>query len=510
MGNALFRVGVVMRMGCNKGTWTLIFLSFTVLTLLIPFNKAYSNPLLIARAVLPTVLGRVIAARAIKTGVTEGTYLAVTKATQTGLTKAAMSRGTLVPAGSMLRSSSGALTWAGIGVSLGSLTSEKLAVKGGNLIATSGTQKSDGKWEVIIDGKRYSVDTEPSELNPFIIKPGNLSEESAVIVDSLSSGHKWWQYAFPSSSGKLIVGSVTGIAHSYFYDRASKGQYTCPALNKECSYSLLVDSVVIPDTGSASVKYRYTASYTDSSGNFKTSTYTPVQGIPVYKNKDFDPANEIHFSEVEDVFATDANGFTALDSLKNMKIDLDELRKMINDLLMGASATDDYKGIPIVATNPITTNEIKEAYPNYNDLTYFDYLYPSQSSSSGDVNVSFPSYGNAGGTNPNPDPNPDPSPNPDTPGTKPDETYPDNQRPELDNPPSASEILKPIANLFPELRNVDIGHRVTQCPVAEFSVFEHDFRIDTHCYFIDSNKELIKLIFNIIWILICIRIILSA
>ncbi|MCV5696554.1 hypothetical protein OFN29_30265, partial [Escherichia coli] len=85
--------------------------------------------------------------------------------------------------------------------------------------------------------------------------------------------------------------------------------------------------------------------------------------------------------------ATDDDGFSVMDGLKKVPMDLDTLAKMINNLLMDAASQPDYQGGPVSSTNPVTSNEIKVAYPNYGSLTEFDYMYPAQNSPSSDVNI---------------------------------------------------------------------------------------------------------------------------
>ncbi|MCV5526571.1 hypothetical protein OFN18_31365, partial [Escherichia coli] len=85
--------------------------------------------------------------------------------------------------------------------------------------------------------------------------------------------------------------------------------------DKSCSYKLNILSVNEGQEGAASVvKYSYTSSYLNTDGESITTTITPIQGIQVYFNKDFDKALEVLFSDYK--MATDDDGFSVMDGLK--------------------------------------------------------------------------------------------------------------------------------------------------------------------------------------------------
>lgn len=490
-----------MRLGSNQRIIALTSLFIFFFSIFIPVQKVYSNPLLVTRAVLPTVLGRVISSRALQVTTTESAYSLMVRNTSTAISKTVLSKSPSIASKGFFRSASGALTWAGVGYSVGSLTAENFSDNGRYLIATSGKALGNGKWEVNFGDKTFTVDFEPTPDNPFVISADSLNMNSYDTVDKVSAGYRWWQCNYGTScKGPFIVGSVTGVAQGYFNSVASGGGLTCRAPDKSCSYKLNILSVNEGQEGSSSsVKYSYTSSYTNSDGELISSTYTPIQGIQVFYNKDFDKAFEVLFSDYK--MATDDDGFSVMDGLKKVPMDLDTLAKMINNLLMDAASQPDYQGVPVSSTNPVTSNEIKVAYPNYGALTKFDYMYPSQNSPSADVNISAPGFspgGSGGGS--------------DNGSTNPDFSHPDVPEPTLDTPPSAEEILRPIKELFGQYRDLEVrpSGLSASCPVAKFNVFDRDYVIDMHCVFLEEYRSFIGIISSLIWALISLRILLST
>ena len=84
------------------------------------------------------------------------------------------------------------------------------------------------------------------------------------------------------------------------------------------------------------------------------------------------------------------------------------------------------------------------------------------------------------------------------------------KEPELEETPTARDILTPIINLLPFTNEFNIGSRSASCPVVEFSVFNHQYRIDSHCPLIEQNRGAVETICLIIWGFVALRIILSA
>lgn len=490
----VLHVGFIMRLGSNQRIVSLILLFVISFSIFIPVQKAYSNPLLVARAVMPAVVGRVIGARAMNAAANEAVYLTLVKNTTAAVSKATLDKSTSIAASGFFRSASGALTWGGVGYTAGTLTADYFNSSGGYLVATSGKSIGDGKYEVVFGDTTFVVDYEPSEDNPVVLLPGKFNADSHETVSELQPGHKWYMYPYGTNGeAGYIVGTPTGVAMGYLETRRDGGGFTCRAPDKvSCTYTIEIRDVV--DNGSTvSVKYAYTGTYLDAKGNEQSYTVAPIIGIVPSYNKDFNPDEEILYGEPK--IASDEDGFSAMDALKDIPMDLDQLASMINNMLMDAAAQPDYEGIPVSSSNPVTANEIKASYPNHGKLNDFDYMYPSQNAPGANINIEAPGYNGNNNGNEN---------------ELPSFEYPDIAEPDLEEPPSGSEILQPIADLFPQYKNVDIGYKAAACPIAEFNVFDTDYKIDQQCIFIEENRALINIIVSLVWVLIAIRILLSA
>ncbi|ELE3232902.1 hypothetical protein RLQ99_004203 [Salmonella enterica subsp. enterica serovar Muenchen] len=103
------------------------------------------------------------------------------------------------------------------------------------------------------------------------------------------------------------------------------------------------------------------------------------------------------------------------------------------------------------------------------------------------------------------------------PGTNTDiDTYVDSgedpgiKTPELEKPPTGEEILKPITELMPDIKNLSISSRDVQCPVWSFELWDKKYSIDSHCELLEKIRPLLKAVFLLIWGVISLRIILTA
>ncbi|RXJ09138.1 hypothetical protein [Lelliottia nimipressuralis] len=492
-----------MRLGSNQRIVSLVLLFIISVSIFIPIQKAYSNPLLVARAVMPAVVGRVIGARAMKAavaagGANEAVYLTLVKNTTSAISKATISKSSNIASSGFFRSASGALTWGGVGYTAGTLTADYFSSSGGYMVATSGKPIGDGKYEVTFGDATFVVDYEPSEDNPVVLLPGKFNTDSHETVAELQPGHKWYMFPYGTKGeAGYIVGTISGVAMGYLETRRDAGGFTCRAPDKvSCTYTIEIREVTDNGT-SASVKYSYTGTYTDSNGKEQSFTNAPIIGIVPNYNKDFNPDEEILYGEPK--IATDEDGFSAMDALKDVPMDLDQLASMINNMLMDAAAQPDYEGIPVSSSDPVTSGEIKANYPNHGKLNDFDYMYPSQNAPNADINIEAPKYN---GDN-----------NSGNESELPSFEYPDVDTPELEDAPTANEILRPIKELFPEYRDMNISGKSKAsytCPIAEFNVFDTDYALDQHCVFLEQYRPWIQLISTLMWSLFALRILLSA
>lgn len=184
-----------------------------------------------------------------------------------------------------------------------------------------------------------------------------------------------------------------------------------------------------------------------------------------------------------------------LEYLDSVNVSPALLADMINELWSEAAVNADYNGLPFKEVSPA---EVTSAMSELRlSPTLLDMLSPVSDSAGADVNIDITINNNSGsdtGNNGNIDLGEDP-------GVK---------EPELEETPTARDILTPIINLLPFTKEFNIGSRSATCPVVEFSVFNHQYRIDSHCPLIEQNRSAVETIFLIIWGFVALRIILSA
>ncbi|MBE8859819.1 hypothetical protein F3H64_24250 [Enterobacter hormaechei] len=87
---------------------------------------------------------------------------------------------------------------------------------------------------------------------------------------------------------------------------------------------------------------------------------------------------------------------------------------------------------------------------------------------------------------------------------------PNTPAPALETPPTGEEILKPITELMPDIKNLSISSRDVQCPVWQFELWDNKYSIDSHCELLEKIRPLLKALFLLIWGIISLRIILTA
>ncbi len=78
--------------------------------------------------------------------------------------------------------------------------------------------------------------------------------------------------------------------------------------------------------------------------------------------------------------------------------------------------------------------------------------------------------------------------------------------------PTAESIISPFKKLLPDLQNFELNKRTAQCPVWTFNIeyLRFHYELREHCDLIEPHKEILKLLFGIIWAFIALRYVLSA
>ncbi|WP_244141773.1 hypothetical protein [Mannheimia bovis] len=88
---------------------------------------------------------------------------------------------------------------------------------------------------------------------------------------------------------------------------------------------------------------------------------------------------------------------------------------------------------------------------------------------------------------------------------------PDIDLPDLEAPTTES-IISPFKKLLPDLQNFELNKRAAQCPVWTFDIeyLKFHYELREHCDLIEPHKEMLSLLFGIIWAFIALRYVLSA
>lgn len=87
---------------------------------------------------------------------------------------------------------------------------------------------------------------------------------------------------------------------------------------------------------------------------------------------------------------------------------------------------------------------------------------------------------------------------------------PNIKSPELEKPPTGQEILQPIIDLMPFVKDINVSAKDVQCPKWNFEIWDKSYSVDSHCSLLEKIRTLLKAVFLLIWGIVSLRIILSA
>lgn len=406
-----------MFLGCNyrirKISYVLIFIIFNILII----NSAFSNPVLVARAVLPKILGNVISKRAASTELATLTANSVNK-----LPMPVFSR-----VSPLLQGSGKALNWIGLGYGLNALQNDLFS---GN-------------------DKVYSLDYD---------------------------------------NQKFIGSSPESLLTQLFEYDIQHNKITCIG-EAPCQFSSLRDIRLQTDVGDA-VYFKGVYDLTNASGSFIPNR-SYIQYF--YRGK-----NQVVFHDGIPYPAENVDLDELIKSLSSNEVPLDDIVNLLNAILMKASLQSDYQGMPFNTGNLITKNELISILNNSNEnqKIYFRDLFESTTNKDGDkqiVIINNTTNNNGGGDS----------------GSDIDLNHPDNNPPDLTSP-TANEIITPLLDFFPFLKEIEINERNVECPIVEFNIYDNYYIIDSHCGLFEKISGLLKLFSLIIWSFLGLRIVLSS
>ncbi|MDF0763788.1 hypothetical protein P1T37_24900, partial [Escherichia coli] len=305
-----------------------------------------------------------------------------------------------------------------------------------------------------------------------------------------------YKFTYPSSFYE-----IPEITHLYSNPAASSFPAGIPMYENVAGLPMYYSVAYL--TAGKQYQYHNTPCKTTNQSNGGYSTICAVPEKEDYTTKDIDEKSELtiwtntKYKAMTEVLEAGniESMIDYLEYLDSVSVSPALLADMINELWSEAAVNADYNGLPFKEVSPA---EVTSAMSELRlSPTLLDMLSPVSDSAGADVNIDITINNNSGsdtGNNGNIDLGEDP-------GVK---------EPELEETPTARDILTPIINLLPFTNEFNIGSRSASCPVVEFSVFNHQYRIDSHCPLIEQNRSAVETIFLIIWGFVALRIILSA
>lgn len=501
-----------------------------------------------ARQVVPKVIGRVMARRF---AANEAVYTTAQMAsTRQFIGRAAANSAEFIPAKSALRIG-GVSTWAGVATTLGSFLPSSISSSDGTVsFVTEGEKRTDGSYGFSLASSQNGVsytesgvaDYEPTILSPVIANVRfnktdvSLPSDDISVEDHVSENMPY--YYFDSFSGLYYSGSsLEEIALRYVNDENKINykesiihfkenikddstntiqpyDFEYPSRFFEISELETTEVKPLINLSGDVDKYYIGISFLLDSFSYQKTPCVVNADQPVYcappEKEDYTKvstkinkslyinSNAKYIPQKPSIEVINIDDFNedAAKSLDNTPLDVGVIRDLINNLWMEAMSQSDYNGVPL--NSSITSSEVSNALSELGlSPTYLDLLSPISVSPGAEINIDI-SLNNNSGNN--------------TDGSNKTDLGEDPKiaSPELEETPTADEILKPVFDLLPFTQNFDIGSRPATCPVVSFSVFEHDYKIDSHCPLIEGNRAAIQTIFLIIWGFIALRVTLSA
>ena len=89
-------------------------------------------------------------------------------------------------------------------------------------------------------------------------------------------------------------------------------------------------------------------------------------------------------------------------------------------------------------------------------------------------------------------------------------SHPNVGPPELEKPPTGYEIIKPILDLMPSLRNFAVPSHSGACPRPSFSAFGETYTFTSHCELIEPLRSTFQSVMFVVYAIVAVFIILGA
>ncbi|HBZ0728000.1 TPA: hypothetical protein MJC07_07250 [Klebsiella pneumoniae] len=302
--------------------------------------------------------------------------------------------------------------------------------------------------------------------------------------DSADNGRKFYVGAGSGGTKPYFSGDYPeSLIYSAYRYQSSNGLLPCNSASG-CTYSagFSVLSSSTGSSGSTSYQIQYQNSYLTSSGS--TVTVDRTASYTVLPNASYDSSI---MPQSADITAEQE------ETAKNTPLNPQRLADVANALLLDAASQSDYAGIPVSSSNPlVTAQDFTDALTavGRTEPTNAEWTTPWEDlETTSDTDTGTDTGG----------------------GTDSGSGSETATEPTLDSPPDGKTILSPLLNIFPaDWGNFSVGSRDAVCPVGEFEIWDKNFVIDSHCGLIEQNRELIKIIFLIVWAFSAFRRVMSA
>ncbi|MEQ0342423.1 hypothetical protein ABLV62_07930 [Klebsiella sp. JB_Kp040] len=301
---------------------------------------------------------------------------------------------------------------------------------------------------------------------------------------SADNGRKFYVGAGSGGTKPYFSGDYPeSLIYSAYRYQSSNGLLPCNSASG-CTYSagFSVLSSSTGSSGSTTYQIQYQNSYSTSSGS--TVTVDRTASYTVLPNASYDSSITPQSADI-----TAEQEETA----KNTPLNPQRLADVANALLLDAASQSDYAGIPVSSSNPlVTAQDFTDALTavGRTEPTNAEWTTPWEDlETTSDTDTGTDTGG----------------------GTDSGSGSETATEPTLDSPPDGKTILSPLLNIFPaDWANFSVGSRDAVCPVGEFEIWDKNFVIDSHCGLIEQNRELIKIIFLIVWAFSAFRRVMSA
>ncbi len=185
----------------------------------------------------------------------------------------------------------------------------------------------------------------------------------------------------------------------------------------------------------------------------------------------------------------------------------------VNSLWQSVASQADYDGLPY--QSGLITSDVVQSVGSLPSLGDAVQNIPTVSTGTGgapqyDVELS-PDTSTGGVIDPEPTPDPEPVPDYDVNVDVDFGPDPGVGSPVLEDIPTAANILDPIFNLFPVLRNFEVpSGKGGECPHLQFTMFGQEYDIGAHCDLLEEQKPVIQSVFALFWLVLALIILLGA